>query len=75
LKPAKVVAGHGEESAIRFNRRFHMTDGTVGWNPGKFHPKILKAAGPIDPDLAVVHKNSPRGPSPSGDGGIGAPVW
>ena len=31
-----------------------MTDGTVGWNPGKLNPKILKPAGPIDPEVAVV---------------------
>jgi hypothetical protein len=32
-----------------------MTDGTVGWNPGKLNPKILKPAGTIDPDVAVVY--------------------
>jgi neutral ceramidase len=58
LRPAKVAVGHGEESAISFNRRFHMTDGTVGWNPGKNNPKILKAAGTIDPDVAVVYFES-----------------
>jgi Neutral/alkaline non-lysosomal ceramidase, N-terminal len=41
LRPAKVAVGHGQESAISFNRRFHMTDGSVGWNPGKLNPKIL----------------------------------
>ena len=55
LRPARVAAGHGEESAISFNRRFHMTDGSVGWNPGKLNPKILKPAGTIDPDVAVVY--------------------
>ena len=35
-----------------------MTDGTVGWNPGKLNPKILKPAGPIDPDVAVVYFES-----------------
>jgi hypothetical protein len=55
LRPARVAAGHGQESAISFNRRFHMTDGSVGWNPGKLNPKILKVAGTIDPDVAVVY--------------------
>jgi neutral ceramidase len=54
-RPAKVAVGHGQESSISFNRRFHMIDGTVGWNPGKNNPKILKPAGPIDPDVAVVY--------------------
>jgi hypothetical protein len=58
LKPAKISAAHGQESSICFNRRFHMTDGTVGWNPGKLNPKIVKAAGPIDPDVALVYFES-----------------
>lgn len=58
LKPARVLAAHGQESSICFNRRFHMTDGTVGWNPGKLNPKILKPAGTIDPDVAVVYFES-----------------
>lgn len=58
LKPARIFAAHGQEPSICFNRRFHMTDGTVGWNPGKLNPKILKAAGPIDPDVAVVYFES-----------------
>ena len=54
LAPARVMAAHGSESSIAFNRRFHMKDGTVGWNPGKKNPNILKAAGPIDPDVPVL---------------------
>ena len=55
LRPAKVAAAHGSETSIAFNRRFHMIDGTVGWNPGKLNPKIVKPAGTIDPDVAVVY--------------------
>ncbi len=55
LRPAEVAAGHGRETSIAFNRRFHMTDGTVGWNPGKLNPKILKPAGTTDPDVALVY--------------------
>ena len=29
-----------------------MTDGTVGWNPGKLNPKILKPAGTDRPRRA-----------------------
>ncbi len=54
LRPARITAAVGHEASIAFNRRFHMTDGTVGWNPGKLNPKILKPAGPIDPDVPVV---------------------
>jgi len=54
LVPAKLSAARGLESSIAFNRRYHMKDGTVGWNPGKRNPNILKPAGPIDPDVPVV---------------------
>lgn len=53
-KPAKVFRGIGKEEGLAFNRRFHMTDGSVGWNPGKLNPKILKPAGPTDPSVPVV---------------------
>ena len=36
-----------------------MKDGTVGWNPGKLNPKIVKPAGPIDPQVPVVYFASP----------------
>ena len=55
LQPARVAVARGEESAISFNRRFHMADGSVGWNPGKLNPRIIKPAGTIDPDVAVVY--------------------
>jgi hypothetical protein len=61
LAPAKAFAGHGHEPSIAFNRRFHMQDGTVGWNPGKLNPKILKAAGTIDPDVPIVYFESAEG--------------
>jgi hypothetical protein len=52
---AKVAAALGEEDSLTFNRRFHMTDGTIGWNPGKLNPKIIKPAGPIDAEVPVVY--------------------
>jgi hypothetical protein len=38
-----------------------MTDGTVGWNPGKLNPKIIKPAGPIDPEVIVLYSESLTG--------------
>jgi neutral ceramidase len=55
LKPANISFGLGHEESISFNRRFFMKDGTVGWNPGKLNPLIIKPAGPIDPDVAVLY--------------------
>lgn len=54
-KPARVFSGAGNESLIAFNRRFQMTDGAVGWNPGKKNPRIVKPAGPVDPEVPVVY--------------------
>jgi hypothetical protein len=46
---------------VAFNRRYHMKDGTVGWNPGKRNPNILRPAGPIDPVVSVAHFESDAG--------------
>jgi neutral ceramidase len=61
LKPARIFCGKGHEETISFNRRFFMTDGTVGWNPGKLNPMIIKPAGPIDPDVSVLYAETPEG--------------
>ena len=54
-KPAKVSFASGQEEGLAFNRRFHMEDGSVGWNPGKKNPKIVRPAGPTDPSVPVVY--------------------
>ena len=61
LQPANILFGLGHEETISFNRRFFMTDGTVGWNPGKLNPMIIKPAGPIDPDVSVLYAESLTG--------------
>ncbi len=61
LTSAKLSYGLGQENSISFNRRFFMTDGTVGWNPGKLNPKIVKPAGVIDPDVSVLYAESAEG--------------
>jgi len=53
-KAARVLRGVGQEEGLAFNRRFHMTDGSVGWNPGKKNPRIVRPAGPSDPSVPVV---------------------
>lgn len=55
LQPARVSAGAGREPSLTFNRRFHMKDGSVGWNPGKLNPNIVRPAGPIDPEVPVIY--------------------
>ncbi len=63
LTPARVSYGRGKEDSISFNRRFHMKDGTVGWNPGKLNANIVKPAGPIDPEVPVLLFESETGQS------------
>ena len=61
LQPARIRAGSGNQAQLTFNRRFHMTDGTVGWNPGKMNPRIVRPAGPIDPEVGVVSVDTASG--------------
>src|SRR5205807_10402534 len=53
--PSRVFHGTGREDGLAFNRRFHMVDGSVGWNPGKKNPKVVRPAGPTDPSVPVVY--------------------
>ncbi|GAB4127957.1 neutral/alkaline non-lysosomal ceramidase N-terminal domain-containing protein [Thermopirellula anaerolimosa] len=53
--PASTFVARYEEHDISYNRRFWMSDGTVGWNPGKLNPKIIRPVGPIDPELLVLY--------------------
>jgi hypothetical protein len=53
-KPAQLAVAKGEERTISFNRRFHLKDGSVKFNPGKFNPNIVRVAGPIDPEVSVL---------------------
>jgi hypothetical protein len=61
LQPARLQFGAGHEETISFNRRFFMLDGTVGWNPGKRNPKIVRPAGPIDSEVPVIFAESLQG--------------
>ncbi|HVK07745.1 MAG TPA: hypothetical protein VM597_03100 [Gemmataceae bacterium] len=60
LAPARTATAAGREDGLSFNRRFHMKDGTVSWNPPKRHPDIVKPAGPIDPAVNVVYFDTPQ---------------
>ncbi len=55
LAPARLARGLvAQEPQLSFNRRFHMKDGSVQFNPGQRNPNIVRPAGPIDPDVGVV---------------------
>ncbi|HUY92214.1 MAG TPA: neutral/alkaline non-lysosomal ceramidase N-terminal domain-containing protein [Pirellulales bacterium] len=53
-KPAQLAAGVTEQPGLSFNRRFHMKNGSVVFNPGKLNPNIVRVAGPIDPQVGVL---------------------
>lgn len=48
------AATAGQDPPLSFNRRFHMKDGSVRFNPGQKNPDIVRAAGPIDPQVGIV---------------------
>jgi hypothetical protein len=53
-QPVDLSAGMTRQEGLSFNRRFHMKDGTVVFNPGKLNPNIVRTAGPIDPDVDLL---------------------
>jgi hypothetical protein len=66
LQPARIGWAMGREDRVVFNRRYYMKPGfklnspfpgvvdKVRMNPGILNPNIVKPAGPIDPELAVL---------------------
>lgn len=55
LASAELFFARENEYRLSFCRRFWMKDGTVGWNPGKGNPNIIRPVGPIDPEVGVVY--------------------
>jgi hypothetical protein len=65
LEPARASAAVVLEPNLSFNRRFHMRDGSVGWNPGKLNTNIVRVAGPIDPEVGVIYFEASPGRAPA----------
>ncbi len=61
LQPARLHRASTKQATLTFNRRFWMKDGTIGWNPGKRNPNIVRVAGPIDPEVAVLYVETIQG--------------
>jgi hypothetical protein len=59
--PTRLLAGVAEQRGLSFNRRFHMKDGSVRFNPGKLNPEIVRPAGPVDPEVGIVLMKSADG--------------
>lgn len=60
-QPTALQAGIAEQRGLSFNRRFHMKDGTVRFNPGKLNPDIIRPAGPVDTDVGMLLVKSADG--------------
>jgi hypothetical protein len=54
LQPAELKSGYGIEDRLAFNRRFHMKNGSVQFNPGNLNPNIVRPAGPVDPQVGII---------------------
>lgn len=65
--PCTVHLEVAHQTSLAFNRRFHLRDGSVRFNPGALNPDIVRPAGPVDPELPVLlfrrddEKRSPLG--------------
>jgi hypothetical protein len=53
LAPAQAAWGIGHEGRPQYNRRYHMRDGSVRFNPGD-PANAMKPAGPTDPELPLL---------------------
>jgi len=53
-QPVDLKAGVATPTGLAFNRRYHMKNGTVQFNPGKLNPEIIRPAGPIDPEAGLL---------------------
>jgi neutral ceramidase len=60
-EPARIASVIAECKDLSFNRRFHMKNGAVVFNPGKLNPDIERVAGPIDPDVGLLAIQDARG--------------
>ena len=58
LQPVRVSFGSVSEMSVNFNRRYLMKDGTFKMNPGRNNPEVVRVAGPVDPEVAVVYFES-----------------
>ncbi len=61
MHAAEIGVGAEPAPGIAFNRRFLMRDGRQVTHPGKGNPRIVRVAGPTDPDVGVLAARLPGG--------------
>ena len=66
-QPASIAAGSArQEKPVSFNRRFVMKDGSVRTWQRLDNPEVVRAAGPIDPEIGLVAIRSAESDKPLG---------
>jgi len=65
LQPMELKCGTTTQEGLPFNRRFHMKSGLVQFNPGQQNPNIVRAAGPVDPQVGIIAIHQPNAEKPS----------
>jgi hypothetical protein len=64
-EPATIAAGSAQQQEpVSFNRRFVMRDGSVRTWQRLDNPEVVRAAGPIDPEIGLLSIHSADGKSP-----------
>ena len=67
MEPAIVESGSVEQTTpVSFNRRFVMKDGSVLTWQRLSNPEVVRAAGPIDPEIGLVRIRSTQDDSVTG---------
>ncbi|MCY4437369.1 MAG: neutral/alkaline non-lysosomal ceramidase N-terminal domain-containing protein [Chloroflexi bacterium] len=61
LQPARIGFANVQEPRLVFNRRFHMRNGQVQFNPGVGNPDVLRPAGTTDPAFTLCYVESSEG--------------
>jgi hypothetical protein len=61
LQPARIGFASVQEPRLVFNRRYHMRNGQVHFNPGAGNPDVIKPAGTTDPELTLCYVESCAG--------------
>lgn len=66
-RPVVLECGSAiQETPVSFNRRFVMRDGSVRTWMNLQNPEVVRAAGPIDPEIGLLMVKSPESGKPLG---------
>lgn len=60
--PAELGFASTQVSGLAFNRRYWMKDGSVRTNPGIGNPEVVRPAGPVNEEMALLAFRRAQGP-------------